>query len=68
MLEAEKSGEENSGEELGRGVAHVDYREKEYAVEEAVILEMNMVDDEESGREENRERRSVCRSFLRLRA
>jgi hypothetical protein len=53
VLEAEQGGEEEAGLEQGLLALGVGEGENENAVEEAVVLEVDVVDDEQSGREED---------------
>ncbi|KAI9746262.1 MAG: hypothetical protein M4579_007617 [Chaenotheca gracillima] len=59
VFEAQQGGEEESAQEKRGLFSRQRERQDQEAVEESVVLEMNVVDDEESGGEEDRERCGV---------
>lgn len=66
MLEAEQSSkQEATGEKL---LASQNKRENQDAVHESIILEVDMVDDEEARREEDRQAGNMSRLFIRKRS
>lgn len=66
MLEAKQSSkQEPTGEKL---LASQNKRENQDAVHESVVLEVDMVDDEEARREEDRQAGNMSRLFIRKRS
>lgn len=55
MLEHQENGEEDAAEEECRRLARKDEGEDEESVEEAIVLEVDVVDYKEAGGEEDRE-------------
>ena len=51
MFEAQKSGKKKTTVEESRLLARQDNRENQDPIHETIVLEMDMVDDEESGGE-----------------
>lgn len=66
MLEAKQSSkQEPTGEKL---LASQNKRENQDAVHESIVLEVDMVDDEEARREEDRQAGNMSRLFIRKRS
>ena len=55
MFETEKDGEKKTAQEQGGLVPRIGYGEDEDPIKETVILKVDMIDDEETGREQYRE-------------
>lgn len=49
MLKAEKSGKEEATKQYRRFLPGQDQREDQNPIHEAIVLEMNMIDDQEAG-------------------
>lgn len=65
VFEAEKCGEQQSAFEKGRLLLSEDDREDEQAVHGAIVLKVDMVDDEQSWREKNSQGGGMCSVLVR---
>lgn len=63
MLEAQEGSKEQAGQQESRVVACQDHGQHEDAVEEAIVLEVNVVDDQEPRGQQDGECSSVGSDF-----
>lgn len=64
MFETQESSKEQPCQKNGRVVASKNHGQDEDSIQEAIVLEMNMVDDEKPRREKNRECSGMCSYFV----
>jgi hypothetical protein len=64
VLEAQERCEKEAASQGGRLLPRQHQRENQNSIEEAIVLEMDMIDDQKARREEDRESRGLGREFL----
>lgn len=64
MLQAQQDGKRDTAVEKSRLLARQDNRQHQNSVQETVVLEMNVVDNEQTGGQENREAGNVRKLLI----
>lgn len=60
MLQAKQDGEGNPTVEKGRLFPSQDNGQQQQSVKEAIVLEVNVIDNQQAGRKENRKGGDIC--------
>lgn len=66
MLQAQQDGKGDPAVEESRLFPSQDNRQHQQSIEKAIVLEMNMIDNQKTGRKENRKSGDICKLFIGL--